>query len=472
MTEYDAVSANKNPIKLQLSLMHMVLAYNESEKKSDRGGEAWENKRRLAHATGKPMTAACPAWLTPATERQPNGTFFLVDEIRADAVRQVFEMVAADNGGLMTVARKLNATTPVIRGRKGASGKWSQSTIRYFINSTAPEGIYQPHKGSGAAREPIGEPIADFFPRIVDADLVMRARDALRKRRNAGAGRKGKGVPNLLTGIACCGECNGSMGFVRGGRRSSPDYLMCYSANRGAGCTSKARFHYGRIETALLDEIGSLAFPTQEGSADPARDLVTKLAEAKAKVTKADRQATRLAELLAEDEGSPPAAVLGQIRRSERAKADFQEQCVQLERDIATVRAQIPTHERHEAAKVALASMRRSDLDDEGRYAARLRMQGLLREIVDFVVCEPSEREATVIMAGAVMTFVIEHSGAVSQVSLHANGQSLHRNSHGRWIGPVPSAPGIQRWQRAVALRMGNRMGALSERLLAKIDTN
>ena len=230
-------------------------------------------------------------------------------------------------------------------------------------------------------------------------------------RKNAGAGRKGYGVPNLLAGLACCGVCNGSMAFIRGGKRSRPSYLRCASALRGAGCENTARFLYQQIENALLDTIGVLAFDPPKRGDDPSNNLMRRLEDVRGRKARAMEAANRLITQI-EDSDELPRTLVARIKAREAEADQLSREAMLLEEQIAVIRAQTPIRPNYDAVKQIIAEARRSDLPADDLFAVRVRMQAALREVIDFVVMNPKDRSATVLMAGAALTFVIEHGGA------------------------------------------------------------
>jgi DNA invertase Pin-like site-specific DNA recombinase len=231
------------------------LAHEESQKKADRIGAAWRRKRnRLADGERLVMTRRAPAWVT--VEGSPPA-FVLIDE-RAAVVRRIFEDTVAGYGK-HSIARRLNEEGVATFGR--ASG-WHPSYIQKILASAAVLGEMQPgKKARGGMRELVGEPIHDYYPAAIDADLHARALRSMagRSRRVGGRGRR---LVNIFSGIAKCGECKERMTFRGKGKKVrangetvSEDYLVCDSYQRGRGCANKQHFNYAAWETAILNAV-------------------------------------------------------------------------------------------------------------------------------------------------------------------------------------------------------------------------
>lgn len=236
-------------------IVEASLAHNESQNKSDRLAGAWKAKRRkVANGELLVMTKRAPAWVT--VEGTPPAFALIAD--RAAIVRRVFEETVAGHGK-HTIARRLNQEGVATFGR--ASG-WHASYIQKILSSATVLGEMQPgRKPRGLARELEGDPIAGYYPAVIDADLHARAMRSMagRSRRVAGRGRR---LVNLLSGLAKCGECGERMTFrgkgekVRAdGERVNEDYLVCDSYQRGRGCGNGQHFNYPAWEAAILNAI-------------------------------------------------------------------------------------------------------------------------------------------------------------------------------------------------------------------------
>jgi DNA invertase Pin-like site-specific DNA recombinase len=154
-------------------LWELSRGHAESRRKSGMCGEAWHEKKEQARAEKTPYGKMCPAWLELVDGR------WRVKQDAARAVRKIFQWCA---GGLGTfgILERLNAEgIPSI----GRTGRWERSYVRKILTSVAVRGIYQPHNGSrGPNRRPDGEPVADYYPRVIAEDLWHAAQQASRRR--------------------------------------------------------------------------------------------------------------------------------------------------------------------------------------------------------------------------------------------------------------------------------------------------
>ena len=239
--EYPADSIN-NIGNLVISLVVMARAHEESAIKSKRLSAAWQQKRRNAQM--KPLTAATPAWLRLNNE---TNTIEII-EARATIVREIFEKTI-EGVGKRVLARQLNERGETPWGR---SKGWHSSYITKILDNRAVLGEYQPHTGRGKDRKPVGEPVLDYYPAIIDENIFYAAKGA-RGTRLKGGGRKGESFSNLLTGLCYCKDCNDTMRYVdKGQSPKGGRYLTCSNNMRAIGCENNTHYRYFEIESWAL----------------------------------------------------------------------------------------------------------------------------------------------------------------------------------------------------------------------------
>ena len=70
---------------------------------------------------------------------------------------------------------------------------WHNSYVAKILSNRAVLGEHQPGRVlANKKREPIGNALQDYYPRIIDDELFYRAQQARSERRVNGRGRKGK----------------------------------------------------------------------------------------------------------------------------------------------------------------------------------------------------------------------------------------------------------------------------------------
>ena len=243
--------------RLLMALTIMQRSYEESDLKSHRLQSAWVTKRKDASA--KKLTARCPSWLRLSADRSR----FEIVEDRAAIVRRIFNDAAAGIG-TYTIVRRLNeAKTPTFTGQGEG---WQNSTVNKILTSTAAIGTFQPSKMMAGKRQPEGDPIRGYFPRIVsDAVFESAQRGRLDRRTRPESGRKGSGGPkgkhytNLFSKLAVCDYCGQPMQYQnKGTPPKGQSYLVCSNAVRNLGCEMTGRWRYDQFEATFLSFVERL----------------------------------------------------------------------------------------------------------------------------------------------------------------------------------------------------------------------
>jgi DNA invertase Pin-like site-specific DNA recombinase len=227
---------------LIISIAKMSRANEESARKSDRLAQAWKAKR--AAIGRKKLTARCPSWLRLTEDR----TNFEVVEDRAAIVRRIFSE-AAEGLGTFTIVRRLNMDgVPTFTGKGG----WQNSTVNKILSGGAAAGTFQPSKLVNGKREPDGEPIKGYFPRIVKNNVFEAAQRGRLQRKTrpepgkvGSGGPKGKHFTNLFSKLAVCDYCGKPMHYQnKGTPPKGQSYLVCSSAVGNSGCDRTGRWRY------------------------------------------------------------------------------------------------------------------------------------------------------------------------------------------------------------------------------------
>lgn len=266
-------------LDLIVSIMEMSRSYRESKYKSERVGEAWGDKQKLARDELKPMGATRPAWLDPVYRDEDKDnpkkkpTHYVINEKKAGIVRDIFQMTL-DGYGREVVARKLNERgIPSFKGRT-----WGGSSVAQILTSPTVIGLYQPYRGKGKDRVKVGEPIRGLYAPVLDEETFYAAQKATKDRFRTRT-TKHPARYNLWQKILKCEHCHAAMNLYTKGPKQPP-YLRCYEAAKGA-CNAKA-IRVDRSEKAfkeLLTKVNSLALVQSD-----ARSLQSKLYEVQGRI--------------------------------------------------------------------------------------------------------------------------------------------------------------------------------------------
>jgi len=170
---------------------------------------------------------------------------------RAEIVRKIFELSIAGLGGY-TIANQLNAKkVPAF----GPSPKWDQSTIHNMLSNRATMGEHQPKRYRSRREFPIGDPIPDYYPAVIEESLFQAAQVARQKNLTSGRGRKGRFITNLFASIPSCTYCGSPVKFHSNGNAKS---LICSTVLEGRGCY-RMGWSYQSFENSFFELVTRLA---------------------------------------------------------------------------------------------------------------------------------------------------------------------------------------------------------------------
>jgi DNA invertase Pin-like site-specific DNA recombinase len=371
-------------------------ANSESEAKSDRGGKAWEEKRRLGR-DGKPqkatkvmgegchaLTRKLPAWL-----KLEGGKPVEVPE-KVAVVKRIWAL--ARTTGARAIARKLNDEgTPTLSGR----GSWGRSAVAKILQGRAVCGEYQPHTGRGKNRKPVGEPIKGYYPEVIKEPEWYAALKVRETREKGQPGRPPKRRVNLFAGLLKDTRTGGGVHT----RYKGSAQLLVPAAAEDAGA-KWVSFPAEVFEDCVLRRLHEIdprkVLPEAEGA-----DRVDALEGEKSAL---EARAAELTDLLADPSRAAKGVNAALLKLEARQKA--------LEAELADARleAATPLSGAWEDAKTLLTAM------GDGREA-RVRLAAAIRKVVEGVWCLFVPRGRTRIAAvqvvfrgGAQRDYLIAHT--------------------------------------------------------------
>lgn len=233
--------------------MYLNRAHEESVRKSERVREARQAARKRAHDEGTILTARCPAWLRVVDGR------FVVMPAAAKTIQSIFDAKLA-GVGVRQIAHRLNTQ----RGWWKPPEGWRNSYIRKILGTNAVIGCYQPYTIRWVTedgeevrlREPIGDAIPEYYPRIIDDSVFYAVQEQLDANKGKG-GQTGK-ASNLFKHLVKCPYCGGPMHFIdKGQPPKGGSYLLCDNGRRGAKC-SRHSIRYDEVERLILTNCRNL----------------------------------------------------------------------------------------------------------------------------------------------------------------------------------------------------------------------
>lgn len=361
-------------IRLEVTL---ALANMESEKKSERVGATWRQKKE--HAASGPITTAGPNWLrgVKTGERRNWKRHWEPIPERVREAKEILRMLA-EGMGAFSAAR--------------ATG-WSRASINRLLWNDWALGFYQPTsvtlpdgtRAPDGKRVNAGDPVPNYYPVIVDEDLLGRARAAVGSRRNKGArGRKGKHYSNLFRPVCRCG------GTMRYKVKGTGGKLMCSrQLETKEGCPHAVMnsrgatwIDYDRFEAAVLDNVTEMW------------DAFVMDARADARTRSAQEDVSRLrSELIGHEK--KVALWTGKLEAMDDAPDSMWEKVASMGRELTERRAGVAQAEKElallgtddvtrvEAIKRVRAEM--AKLEGPDLYRARARLAAEIDRVVDRV---------------------------------------------------------------------------------------
>jgi hypothetical protein len=178
-------------------MMELSRGHGESAMKSQRVGDAWQEKKRRARkgkaqkATKRMgenchvLTHRLPAWI-----EERGGQLFLIPQ-RAAAIGRIFALAIAGYGQV-NIIKKLNEEGIKPFGRFA----WSRGYIHRILNDRRALGEHQPRKPDGS---PDGDAIKGYFPAVITENEWLAARGG-QEQRYKKRGRVGEHV-NVFAGL-------------------------------------------------------------------------------------------------------------------------------------------------------------------------------------------------------------------------------------------------------------------------------
>jgi len=418
--------------------INLGVAYKSSEEKSKM---TTLSKARLwdfaETRTGKWVNLAnkLPSWLT----RKPTLDGFIVDKDRAAVVQMIYQL-SADGVGVNTIVGRLNEAIPPVAPfakaikYKDQDHKWGRSGVRQLLTSPNVEGDFRPMTGAHKGRV-----IHGFYPRIVDADLVARARADLTARRRVSGKSAASGSTNLFAGITTCGECGRRATLttmVQKGKRYA--YVRCEAAGEKR-CSNKSGYAYRAFEETVLDLMLDLALDDRFFAATGAlRDSRVRKAEIEKTLHDTRTQRARLLRAFAEAEDDQ---AMDMIRELQVQIDELSAQLVEADEAIKVASGQVGNME-HLRRVGDIREAARSD-DETTRVQARSKLRLAMTSIIMTVDIEredDGDKTFTVILKGGIMAVRINDKGKVKGIVRTTGDDPLWKhisNDHQAALAPL-----------------------------------
>ncbi len=288
---------NKVTIQDTMSFMLSVLlfsrAHNESSTKARRVSEQFQKKR--SDCLPVVSFGHGPGWAFP----RPDRSGWDVDSTKVEIVEKVFRLAASGLGGI-AIARKANEERWTLpwRERKNTSTRWEHTGVSRILRDRRVLGEWQPKRMVLGKLTIDGDPVLNYFPKIISDELWFSVQAALGGR--IGPLRIRGVIADVFSGLFYC-SCGERMD------RKSPagrGYARYYCLGRKNGASSCP----GLAESVLLDCLLAGIAQIEQSAFNPssaAEIARTELVALRAKSKELDERAKRVLDSLEESGHSP-----------------------------------------------------------------------------------------------------------------------------------------------------------------------
>lgn len=277
-TEYN--EDNYDMINMFVSLSKMTAAREDSERKSVHLTEFWDEARNNAIKSNSSeeypvlLPSTAPDWLKKV-EKEAGQKYFEAIPERVEVINRIFELadVGGDDGlglGSTIIVRVLESegVKPFKGEKENTARSFNDSYVLRLLKDQRLLGYLQPFINpvdeltGKRKRTPVGDPIANYFPKIIDQQLFERVNLKIGQRKLYQGGKVAKKFTNLFTKLVKCSYCGSSMtlftkrGSKAEGGRSS--YLQCSEGTKLRKCGNRAVRYFDTFETSIIKSLVEL----------------------------------------------------------------------------------------------------------------------------------------------------------------------------------------------------------------------
>lgn len=306
-----------------MSVVTLYRGHQESEYKSMRLRKTFKKHRE----TGSQRAfGAAPGWLTREDKTKP----WVVDPEKAAVIHRVFELAAAGFGSKSIAKRANDEGWPVPTRLNITGGRWHAQMPGIILRNRAVLGEHQHriHTHEAHAQHwrglPVGEPIKDYYPRIVSDELWIAARAAVATRQVER--RRDTHYYNIFSGLMYCGHCGAPIHRKHEKKGYSRAQLYCSDKTAGK---SKCKTMSARVaDPTILKAIYEYAY-THIGGDDAAKRSA-EIASLKLQIKEKQEECARIADAVARTGGRVQAFIEKSIALTEEAE-NLKESLTELE---------------------------------------------------------------------------------------------------------------------------------------------
>jgi DNA invertase Pin-like site-specific DNA recombinase len=369
----DGKEWNQETIRDTMNFMMSVLLFSRAHE------ESATKAKRVRAAVMKKREANLPVvttvhgsgWLIPKQDLQG----WLVDQEKADSVRKVFEKASEGYGGV-AIARMANEIGWKLpwRVRANTNVRWEHTQISRLLRDRRTLGEWQPKRMLNGELVADGQPVLNYFPRIISDELWYSVQNSL-------AGRTGpvrlRGIKgDIFSGLLYC-SCGERMERKTPGARG---YARYYCLGCKAGVTNKTKCP--SLGEAVLVREGLPFLAAAESSSfsnnEAAIEARNALATAQLQLAEFSKKADILIEAL--EKGGESSYILNRLNAVEKEKATVEALVLQKKAALAALPVGGVAFGHQIAAEAELA------ISDKSAVQARHKIASALALILDRIV--------------------------------------------------------------------------------------
>ena len=356
-----------------MSVVTLYRGHQESEFKSQRLRNTFKKHRTMG---SQEAFGSAPGWLSRDDKTSP----WVVDEEKADVVRRVFELSATGFGSKL-IAKKANEENwPVVTRNAKPGASWHAQMPGQILRNRTVLGELQHRIRTHEAHAKhwqgliVGEPIKDYYPRIVNDDLWNRSRASIRSR--SVAKRRDVHYYNIFSGLMYCGHCGAPI--HRKTERTGHSHAQLQCSDKLAGKTDCKTMAANKADPSILDAIYGYAVAFM--GTDERETLTADLDALKTAITEKQEQANNIAVAIAQSKGRAPALISLSVTLADEIDA-LQQQLAEL----MEAQALQPVGSAFDGAFVAEALKYLYTPEDETAKEKRAELHLKLARVVDTI---------------------------------------------------------------------------------------
>lgn len=295
------------------ALMRAFLGNDENEKKSKRIKESWA-ARKMKLASGLAAKSNLPCWL--AWDQDADKPVLV--EKNAAVIRKMFTL-ALEGLGCQTIARKLHRDGDrlVVMSKRQRRERVPTISASYVWRTLRNKMVI----GTATYVVP---PQAGVYPAVVDEQTFCAVQARIDQNKHQTAPRK-HADKNLLTGLAHCSKCGGTLCMFSQYRKHSNGqvktyrYMVCSGTLHKHGGCGMTSVRYDRLESSFLNLLTDSGAIRRALAAKP-DSKPSPVTVLQGELANAERQAAKFMEFIKGDP-NPSRAVYAALKEAE-AKAD------------------------------------------------------------------------------------------------------------------------------------------------------